>query len=294
MSSLPKLLITGGPGKIAQALLRNARRKNFDVMAPSRADLDITDSGQLFAAVKHYRPDVIINTAAYTAVDKAETEKDRALSINHQGAKNLACAANLGNSRLIHLSTDYVFNGKDRKAYIESDPTDPINHYGLSKCLGEEAVRQTAQNYVILRVSAVFSPYQHNFVKSILGLARGRETLTVVADQFTCPTAASAIADAIYQLALLPPSQKTYHFCNEGSISWHEFAMKIVEMAKNHISLQVNQINPVASCDFPAAAQRPIYSCLNSKLIEKDCGVNLSHWESHLEVTLSELIKDIM
>src|SRR5579862_812079 len=180
---LPKIVITGGQGQLAKAIQFHVLANQFDLKFVSHTELDITQAIKLNEAFAQYKPDLIINTAAYTAVDKAEAERETALQVNHLGVKNLAIACEKYQVPLIHLSTDYVFDGSKNSAYQEIDATNPINFYGHSKQLGEQVIEQYLDNYIILRVSSVFSEYGHNFVKTILRLAQEKNELRIVEDQ---------------------------------------------------------------------------------------------------------------
>lgn len=286
---MPKILITGGQGQIAQALCQHTRAKEVQLTACSRSNLDITSPPSIEQAISQFSPDFIINTAAYTAVDKAENERERALQVNHLGTQHLAAACRHHQIPLIHLSTDYVFDGTARSAYHEDDLTNPVNHYGYSKWLGEQAIREICDQYIILRVSGVFSEYATNFFKTILNLATDRNELRVVADQITCPTYAGHIADVIYSLIAQPPQWGTYHYCDAPAVSWHEFASTIIQEARHYRTLQIQTIHAIPSTEYPTAAKRPAYSVLSCTKIEKNYGIKQAEWKHPIKQIIKAL-----
>lgn len=273
ISSSPKWLITGGAGQLALALAQHPLATPFDLTVLARSALDITDFAALDAYCKTVAPIGIIHTAAYTAVDQAEINREAAWKINYEGTENVARVCAKREIRLIHLSTDYVFAGNNTLPYIETDATQPINFYGETKRLAEEAVRQCCTDYIILRISGVFSAFKHNFVKTVLRIAKEKETLRIVADQYTCPTAAEDIAEAILHLAKAIHKPGTYHFASQEILSWHAFAMHIVALAKELHPLMVQQIEPISSADYKTLAKRPAYSALNCHKIYNDYGI---------------------
>lgn len=277
-TSLPKLLITGGNGQIAQAIRYHQGARQFQLIACSRMELDITDINSITKAIELYKPNIIVNTAAYTAVDKAETEQALAMHINYLGTKNLAHICHKAKIPLIHLSTDYVFDGDSKIAYREDAQINPINHYGLSKWHGEQAIREYCEKHIILRVSGVFSEYGHNFAKTILRLAQKQKEIRIVQDQITCPTYAGDIAETIFKLTnkiLLAMTDSatfpwgTYHFCSFPAISWYEFAVILI----NHFSgsprpLHGLAMTKISSAEYKSRAKRPSYSALACQKIK--------------------------
>jgi dTDP-4-dehydrorhamnose reductase len=273
-SSLPNALITGSSGQLGQALQHCSNESDFHLIPCRRDELDITQTESITAAIKYYQPVAIINTAAYTAVDRAESERTTAEQINHQGAKNLAIACEQLRVRLIHLSTDYVFDGESTQPYQESDRVNPINIYGETKWHGEEAIRQHCEQHVILRVSGVFSEFGTNFFKTMLRLGKEKDTLRIVADQLTCPTAASDIAHALNQICQQPQHTGTYHFCSQPIISWFEFAKCIFnEAKKNQLNLVAKEILPITAAHYPTAAKRPRFSALDCRKVNSTFGI---------------------
>lgn len=268
---LPKLLITGGAGQMAQALRFHADAANFNLIILPRNQLDIANSAQIQNAIETYRPTIIINTAAYTNVDLAETDRHIAAQINHEGAKQLAIACHQFGISLIHLSTDYIFNGNTRKAYREDESVQPINFYGMSKWLGEEAIREHCAQHVILRVSGIFSAYGKNFVKTIRRAADESNELKVVSDQITCPTSADHIAGALFKIAQDIHHTGTYHFCSSNPTSWFEFAKAVLKDKKVNIT-------PILSAESARPALRPLYSVLDCQKLAVDYGLEQPDW----------------
>jgi dTDP-4-dehydrorhamnose reductase len=285
---MKKILITGGNGQIATAIKHHANAQDYLLIPHSSTELNITQTQSIEDAISHLKPDVIINTAAYTAVDQAEIETNQATEVNEQGAKQLAVACAKHRIPLIHLSTDYIFDGNTNTPYREDDQANPINYYGKSKWLGEEAIREYAGEYCILRVSGVFSEFGHNFLKTILRLAREKTELRIVADQITCPTYAGDIASALFAL-IKNKATSTYHFCNKHEVTWHEFATAIIEQAKNHHHLEIQNIIPITTSEYPTKAKRPRYSVLDCTKIENDIGITQPSWEKGVYQALKGL-----
>jgi dTDP-4-dehydrorhamnose reductase len=284
-----RYLITGANGQVGHALsqLTSAQKT---LIALSHAELDITDLQAIKTAIIHYRPAVIINAAAYTAVDKAEQEMEQAFMVNAQSPRLLAKACAITNIPLIHLSTDYVFNGSQQRPYQESDTVNPLNSYGASKWAGEQAVQEFWHKHIILRLSGVFSAHGHNFVKTILRLAQERETLNIVADQITCPTSAQAIAQTILIIAekVLQNDNYwgTYHYASSPPTSWYNFAKKIVSLAEINFPIKTKIINAITTAEYPTPAKRPAYSVLDSNKLKLNFAINPSFWEIELAETL--------
>jgi len=304
-----KMMILGAAGQLGKELCELA--VDFDVAAYDRQALDITDENAVLIAIKKEQPDCVVNAAAYTAVDKAESDSQSAFLINEVGAKNIAQACQAVSTRLIHISTDYVFNGEKDSPYIEKDPVDPQSVYGLSKFNGEQAVRAILPQHIILRVSWVFGQHGNNFVKSILRLARERDVLKIVADQLGCPTSTVNIANVIFQFAtkICGESFKekrfgTYHYCDAPETTWFGFASAIVEAARiveaenPEVMLQKNapekikvkQIIPIMTHEYPTAAKGPVNSRLDTAEIEKRFGVQRAEWRPELDLLIKELV----
>ena len=271
-----RVLLTGAYGQLGRCLLDRVPAE-WILLACGSAELDITDRPAVERVVKKFRPDVIINAAAYTAVDKAETDRIRAMKVNAIGPENLAIAAHQQGARLIHLSTDYVFDGSKKTPYIESDLPCPINFYGLSKWEGEKRVFSVLPDAVVIRTSWVFSEYGANFVKTMLRLAETRSEISVVNDQFGCPTYAGDLAQAIITLASRAEAAGVYHYCGDVAVSWCEFAQAIFVAAQRDVL-----VKGIGSAQYPMAAARPANSVMNTARIAA-LGGEASDWQNRVQ-----------
>lgn len=263
------LLITGANGQLGSELLRLLP----DALAATSAVLDITDEDKVRDFIFENKVDTIINCAAYTAVDKAEDEPELAAAVNEKGVFNLARNC----QRLIHISTDYVFDGKSCRPYAEEDLTNPLSVYGKTKLAGEIAALDNALSCVVIRTSWLYSSLgEANFVRTMLRLGQERENLNVVFDQVGTPTNAADLAAAIVKILpnITTDTKGLYHFSNEGICSWYDFAYEIMREAG--LSCRVN---PIESKDYPTKAVRPFYSVLNKAKIKKDFGVDIPYWK---------------
>lgn len=286
-TSLHNIMVTGGNGQLASAL----KKINPDLIYCEKSELDITNKTSIETAVKKYQPRLIINTAAFTAVDKAEAQLNDAMLINHEGAKNIALVCENNHIPLIHISTDYVFDGAIEHRFSENDKTNPVNAYGQSKLLGEEAVREHCKQYVILRVSGVFSEFGNNFLKTMLRLAQERDELNVVDDQFTCPTYAVDIAKATLTIANNFSHTGTYHFCSESIASWHQFACYIINEANALAPTKISNVGSLKTANYPTPAKRPVYSVLDCSKINIDYGITQPDWKRAVRAVIPQLIK---
>lgn len=264
-----KVLITGANGQVGWELARQAPAAGFETLALDAARLDITDPQAVRETLQCSRVDAVINAAAYTAVDRAEQEPQRAFAVNRDGPAHLAAACAERGIPLLHLSTDYVFDGHRAEPYREDDPINPLGVYGASKWAGEQAVRDRLEQHLILRTSWVFGVHGHNFVKTMLRLAGEREELRVVADQHGCPTFAGDIAAALLDGLRHPAFSSgsawgAYHFAGSPPTTWHGFATAIIEQARRLHPLPVRRIMPIASSEYPTPALRPVNSVLDS------------------------------
>lgn len=277
------VLVTGANGQLGQALqFISGNYPAVDFIFCSSSELDITDSANCKVVFGKYQPQFCINAAAYTAVDKAESEYEKAHAINVIGAKNLAEACKKYNSVLVHISTDFVFDGEKTTPYTEEDLPNPTGVYGLTKLDGEEAIQTILEEHFIIRTSWVYSQFGNNFMKTMLRLASDRDSLSVVNDQIGTPTNAVDLAEALLTICTsdiqLKSSFGIYNFSNEGQCSWFDFAKKIFEV--NNISITVNSI-PTSS--YPTPAKRPKYSVLDKTKIKKIFGFNIKKWEEALQ-----------
>ncbi|MGC8343593.1 dTDP-4-dehydrorhamnose reductase [Pantoea ananatis] len=277
-----RVLLTGAYGQLGRCLL-DRFPADWITLACGSAELDITDRCAVMRVVKKFKPDVIMNAAAYTAVDKAETDRTRALKVNAIGPENLAEAAKQIGARLIHISTDYVFDGLKKTAYTENDPPCPINFYGLSKWEGEKRVFDVLPEAIVIRTSWMFSEYGNNFVSTMLRLAETRSELHVVNDQYGCPTYAGDLAQAMITLADMPEKRGLYHYCGDVAVSWCEFAQTIFVAAQQDVV-----VHGIISSHYPSAAIRPARSVMNSDALST-IGIHPSDWQDKLRLCLNHL-----
>ncbi len=283
-----KVLLTGARGQLGNCF-QDRLPAGWEVWATDSNDLDITDLAKVKKAVVDFQPNVIVNAAAYTAVDKAETDYDIAAMINEIGPKNLALAANDIGARLVHVSTDYVFDGEVDTPYIETAKTNPLGVYGKTKLNGEIAVVLIQPEALIIRTAWVFSEYGNNFVKTMLRLAQDRDTLGVVSDQYGCPTYAGDIAQAIIVLLQNKAAGGVYHFCGDEIVTWNKFAVAIFTSAlKQGVLAKMPVVNGISTAQYPTPAKRPKYSVLNCGKI-MDQGVTLSVWKDRIDEVITAI-----
>ncbi|UCZ76035.1 dTDP-4-dehydrorhamnose reductase [Dickeya zeae] len=283
-----KVLLTGANGQLGRCF-QDRLPQGWSVLATDADSLDITDEAQVQATVKSWQPDAIVNAAAYTAVDKAESEPELAARINVAGPEYLARAARQQGARFIHVSTDYVFDGTATRPYIETDTTHPLGVYGQTKLDGERVVLKVNPAAQIVRTAWVFSEYGNNFVKTMLRLGRERESLGVVADQRGCPTYAGDIADAIISLLQQQADGGLYHFCGDEEVSWHEFASTIFTLAhEQQVLARVPVVNAITTEQYPTPAARPAYSTLDCAKIAR-LGIPPSAWRAALSTIIPKL-----
>lgn len=285
---LSKVWITGARGQLGTELVE-AAPPAVSCIATDRASVDIGDRSRVLAFATETRPDLIINAAAYTAVDKAESEPDLAFRINRDGAANLAEAAARCGARLIHVSTDYVFDGRQSTPYKPADPPNPLNVYGESKLAGERAALDIAgDRALIVRTAWVYSAHGHNFVKTMLRLLRERKEVRVVCDQIGTPTHVAGLAHALWQLAERG-ERGTHHWTDAGVASWYDFAVAIAELcADNGIPLQTQSILPIAARDYPTPARRAPFTVLDKSSAWAVAGV-APHWRQALRPALRRM-----
>lgn len=288
------ILVVGGGGQVGLELQRLSLPQGVSITAPSRGELDITDEASVKAVVASRPWGAVINTAAYTAVDKAETEIAEAWRINALAPAILAQETARAKIPLVHVSTDYVFDGKGEGFYRESDPVAPIGVYGASKEGGEQAVRTANRRHAIVRTAWVVSAHRGNFVKTMLRFGAEREEMSVVADQIGCPTIAGDLADALLTIAVRLASDAdaptgTYHFVNGGETSWHGFAEEIFAQAKARGLKTPATVKAIATSDYPTPARRPANSRLSTTTLTADYGIVPRPWQAALADVMAEL-----
>ncbi|MDD2781604.1 dTDP-4-dehydrorhamnose reductase [Sulfuricurvum sp.] len=284
------VLVTGANGQLGSeihSLITHTPLPEYHFHFATRKELDLSNLCKMEDFFDGKKFDAIINCAAYTAVDKAESESELADTINHRFVSMLAKIAKRDSSKLIHISTDYVFDGKNHRPYIESDPTDPQGVYGRSKCDGENAILSVAcEHAIIIRTSWVYSSSGANFVKTMLRLGKERDSLGVIFDQVGTPTYARDLAQAI--LDILPQINNTkpeiYHYSNEGAASWYDFAKAIFELSGVEC-----RVNPITTDQYPTPASRPHYSLLNKSKIKNDFNLSIPYWRDALKECLTTL-----
>lgn len=288
-----KILVTGSKGQVGSEICQQALASQFELVDLDRSQLDITDEKRVNEIITRAKPNLVINSAAYTKVDQAETEPEKAFAVNAIGARHIARVCQKLNIPLFHISTDYVFDGKKKSAYTEEDIVNPVNVYGHSKWEGEQAVRQNCSQHIILRSSWIFGYYGHNFVKTMLRLGQERKEIKVVSDQIGCPTEAGDIAKILLILARRIEKQKdlwgTYHYCGNPSVSWCEFAKEIFQIAKNLQSLNVETVHAITTKDYPTPAKRPKNSVLNGQKLMKTLSITPDRWQSSLLKIIQKL-----
>lgn len=293
-----QVLVTGMNGQVGHEIVRKSPSTNFIVHGFDHTTLDITDKNNVGRIVEKIKPDLIINCAAYTAVDKAEEDYQKAFAANQYGPVLLAEECQRLHIPLIHLSTDYVFNGEARQPYNETSPVSPLGVYGKSKEAGENEVRSTIDHHIILRTSWVYGTHGHNFVKTMLRLGQDRKELQIVNDQWGCPTFAGDIADALFIVAKKILSGTfddwgTYHCCGSTALTWYDFACHIFSMAKDRYPLAVENILPIPSEQFPTPVKRPAYSVLDCQKIYSIFGVKLPDLKDSLRAFFKDVLKTV-
>jgi dTDP-4-dehydrorhamnose reductase len=286
-----KILVTGAQGQLGQELVRRSPA----VVALDRQTLDITAIKAVEGAIAHHQPDLVINAAAYTAVDRAEVESEAAFCVNREGPRCLALVCQQADIPLFQVSTDYVFDGTQSNPYLETDPVAPLGVYGRSKEAGEVAVRGVLDRHLILRVSWVFAGHGHNFVRTMLRLATERPTLGIVADQWGCPTYAGHIAEILIALAERYQEQGnlpwgTYHYADTPATTWYGFAQAIFATAQRLGLRSIPQLTPITTNQFPTPAQRPSNSQLDCTKLQDTFDLTRYGWQVGLEASLKELI----
>ncbi len=297
---MTRILVTGATGQLARCLVEaheEHAHKSLRLVALGRPNLDVTKPDTLAASIDVNEPDVVINCAAYTAVDAAESDAEQAMAINADGARALAGLCARHDVPLIHVSTDYVFDGNKTEPYCETDPTGPTSVYGLSKLRGEEAVEDTCTRYAILRTAWVYSPFGQNFVKTMLRLAADRDEISVVDDQLGCPTYARHLADALLSMALRLSKatandtdlRGTFHAVGSGETSWCGFAREIFGQSAKYGGPGA-RVLPISTAEYPTAAKRPPNSRLDCALLKTRFGIVMPDWRSGTQACVARLL----
>lgn len=289
-----RILLTGASGQLAKDLYPLLVSAGHSVFGFDSKELDITDGEKVFSEVERISPECIVNSAAYTKVDLAEKERDRAFAVNRDGAANLAEAAKKADALMVHISTDFVFDGGKAAPYREEDRANPLCVYGESKLAGETEIIKRLPEHYIIRTSWLYGSWGPNFVKTILRLAKERDSMRVVYDQAGSPTwtvdLASAIVSVIGANANGDRNYGIYHYSNEGVASWYDFAEEIVEGARHSgLPVKCGTIEPILTLEYPTPARRPAYSVFDKKKIKKTFGIRIPHWRVSLLKLLNEL-----
>ncbi|WP_299393652.1 dTDP-4-dehydrorhamnose reductase [uncultured Gelidibacter sp.] len=284
-----RILVTGGKGQLASCIHAIADQyPNLNFIFVDRTIMDISNDQHVSEFFGKNKIDWCINCAAYTTVDKAESEDDIANEVNVLGPKNLAKSCKEHDVKLVHISTDFVFNGEKNRAYTENDATGPLNTYGKTKLQGEQEVISVLDQHFIIRTSWLYSEFGHNFMRTMLKLSKEKEQLQIVNDQIGTPTYAGDLATFIVQLIATSSREfGLYNYSNEGVASWYDFAKAIFDMSKIDI-----KVNPIASDNFPTAANRPTFSVLDNAKIKQTFNSEPKYWRESLEVCLQNLKDD--
>ncbi|MFB3161114.1 dTDP-4-dehydrorhamnose reductase [Neobacillus sp. 179-J 1A1 HS] len=277
-----KVVVTGAAGQLGQDVLLELERKNHQAFGVDRQQLDITNEEDVLAFISKVKPDVILHCAAYTNVDAAEENEDAAYQVNAAGTENLAKAAKLNGSKVIYISTDYVFDGTANEPYEVDEPTQPLGAYGRTKLAGEQLLQKHLDEFFIVRTAWVFGVYGNNFVKTMIRLGKERGEVGVVHDQVGSPTYTVDLAKFMVEL-METDKYGIYHATNSGVCSWYEFAVEIFKQANMNVT-----VNPLTSDQFPRPAARPKYSVLSKKMIEQQGLKPLRDWKEALAAYLAE------
>ena len=286
-----KILVTGSKGQLGHELLVQGNKLGYEISSTDHSNLDITDKTQVKQRLEKSQPSFVVNAAAYTNVDKAETEQHLAFAVNRDGPANLAEICAMFKVPLIHISTDFVFDGKKGSPYMESDTASPLSIYGKSKQEGENEVRSRLKKHIILRTAWLYGVHGQNFVKTMLKLGKEKEVINVVADQFGSPTSAADLAEAILNIiSKIKHSGDinwgTYHYCGLGITTWHKFAEEILSLASQYLSIKTTNVKPISTAEYPTKAIRPPFSALDCSFIEKNFGISLKSWQHSLKTAI--------
>ena len=286
--STPPILLTGGTGQVGQAVLQHAVARGLEIFAPTRAQMDLTNAQSISDMVASRPWSAVINCAAYTAVDRAETDAELAEQVNAVAPAIFAAETAKRDIPIIHVSTDYVFDGTKNAPYVEEDAVNPLGVYGRTKEKGESAVRTLNPRHAIIRTAWVVSAGGANFMNTMIRLASERSEVNVVNDQIGCPSNASDIAEALLEVAAHPQAQfGTWHFVNGGEASWYDLAAHIfADMQQRGLSTPV--LNAIPTSQYPTPAERPSNSRLSTSAIQRDFGIQPRHWQDAIDAILAE------
>jgi dTDP-4-dehydrorhamnose reductase len=289
------ILVTGAKGQLGTELMRQGPGRGFSTFPVDLPEVDITRPDPVRAAIRDTGASLVINCAAYTQVDMAESQDLLAYQVNSLGPAILAHVCSETKLPLIHISTDFVFDGIKQAPYLETDPISPMSVYGKSKAVGEAAVERILSRHIVLRTAWLYALEGRNFVRTILRLGAERDAVRVIADQFGSPTCAADLADAILTLSEAIRAKRdvawgTYHYCGKGVISWHEFAQAILDIAHEYIPLKTARVDPITTDQYPTPAKRPAYSALNCEKIQNRFGIYPKPWRESLKKTLSQIL----
>lgn len=298
MNDVKRMLVTGVKGQIVQSLVERAKgRQDLEVVAVGRPVLDLADAATIRAAVLAVNPDLIISAAAFTAVDQAETDEVLALAVNGVGPGELARVSRELNVPIVHISTDYVFDGRKCTPYVETDTVAPLGAYGRAKLEGERRLAEQTDNYAILRTAWVYSPFGKNFLRTMLALAEKHNELNVVGDQVGNPTSALDIAEGVLSVAtnlLSSPNANlrgVFHMTGNGEASWADFATEIFRLSASSNGFSA-VVNAIPAIDYPTLAKRPANSRLNSDLLAKVHAVELPDWHVSTQIIVNRLLRN--
>ncbi len=292
-----KLLIIGSKGQLGSELVRKCKRNDFSFLALDLPEFNITDPSQVEKTLAVFKPSIVFNASAYTNVDKAETDLAIAFSVNSDGPANLAIYCDKNRIPIIHISTDYVFDGSKGQAYTESDPVSPLGVYGKSKEEGESKLRSILKQHIILRTSWLYGAYGNNFLKTMLWLGNEKKIIKVVSDQYGCPTCATDLAEAVVDISKqITQNPKifwgTYHYCGLGITTWHKFAKAIFEIAGQYQNYKVSSVEAITTAQYPTRTKRPAFSALDCNLINKNFGITQKPWQGSLKKTIERILMD--
>jgi dTDP-4-dehydrorhamnose reductase len=290
-----KIFLTGGEGQLGSELISQAASHGIDILAPPLAQMDLTQPEQIDRIWTEFRPAAVINAAAYTAVDRAESEPELAFAVNAEAAERIARRCARENIPLIHISTDYVFDGLKRAPYLEDDPVVPLGVYGRSKAEGETRVRRALKQHLIVRTAWLYSAHGANFVKTVMRLIGERDELRVVDDQLGCPTCAADLADALLQLTERLDTGRaipwgTYHYCGSGVTSWYGLARHVLQTMVSRGRISSFRLLPITTAEYPTPARRPPYSVLDCRRIETTFDIRRPAWSQSVEKTVDRLL----